>query len=153
MSPAADRRTADSRPRIDGLCPGIGRPPGTAEPQLGPARAAPRSFLRPDLPPGTERASPLTDEPIQTFASVWDAIADTPAEAANLRLRSELMDQIAAAVAARGWTQSEAATHCGVTQPRMNDLLRGRISRFSLDALVNIAAALGLRVQVRLEAA
>ena len=52
-----------------------------------------------------------------------------------------------------GWTQVEAASHCGVTQPRINDLLRGRISRFSLDALVNIAAALGRRVHVELEAA
>ncbi len=95
-----------------------------------------------------------TDElEIQTFASVWDAIADTPAEAANLKLRSELMHQIAAVVTEQGWTQRDAAARCGVTQPRMNDLLRGRISRFSLDALVNIATALGLRVQVRLEAA
>lgn len=90
---------------------------------------------------------------VQTFDSVWDAIADTPAEAVNLRLRSELMDQIAERVAESGWTQSEAAARCGVTQPRMNDLLRGRISRFSLDALVNIAASLGLRVHLRLEAA
>lgn len=90
---------------------------------------------------------------VQTFDSVWDAIADTPAEAVNLRLRSELMDQIAERVAESGWTQSEAAAGCGVTQPRMNDLLRGRISRFSLDALVNIAASLGLRVHLRLEAA
>jgi len=95
-----------------------------------------------------------TDElEIQTFASVWDAIADTPAEAANLKLRSELMHQIVAVVTEQGWTQRDAAARCGVTQPRMNDLLRGRISRFSLDALVNIATALGLRVQVRLEAA
>ncbi|WP_295445240.1 XRE family transcriptional regulator [uncultured Thiodictyon sp.] len=98
-------------------------------------------------------SNPTNEQDIQTFASVWDAIADTPAEAANLKLRSELMDQITAIVTEHGWTQSEAATRCGVTQPRMNDLLRGRISRFSLDALVNIAAALGLRVQVRLEAA
>ncbi|WP_295388999.1 XRE family transcriptional regulator [uncultured Thiodictyon sp.] len=98
-------------------------------------------------------SNPTNEQDIQTFASVWDAIADTPAEAANLKLRSELMDQIAAIVTEHGWTQSEAATRCGVTQPRMNDLLRGRISRFSLDALVNIAAVLGLRVQVRLEAA
>jgi predicted XRE-type DNA-binding protein len=98
-------------------------------------------------------SDPTNEQEIQTFASVWDAIADTPAEAANLKLRSELMDQIASIVAERGWTQSDAATRCGVTQPRMNDLLRGRISRFSLDALVNIAVALGLRVQVRLEAA
>jgi predicted XRE-type DNA-binding protein len=96
---------------------------------------------------------PGDESAIQTFASVWDAIADTPAEAANLKLRSELMDQIAAIVVEQGWTQGDAAARCGVTQPRMNDLLRGRISRFSLDALVNIASALGLRVQLRLEAA
>jgi len=63
------------------------------------------------------------------------------------------MEQIGTIVAERGWTQREAATHCGVTQPRMNDLLRGRISRFSLNALVNIAAALGLCTQVRPDAA
>lgn len=90
---------------------------------------------------------------VESYASVWDAIADTPAEAANLRVRSELMDKIAALVEESGWTQLEAANRCGVTQPRINDLLRGRISRFSLDALVNIAAALGRRVHVQLEAA
>ena len=88
-----------------------------------------------------------------TYASVWDAIADTPEEAANLRVRAELMEQIAAIVQESGWTQVEAATHCGVTQPRISDLLRGRISRFSLDALVNIASALGRRVHVELEIA
>ena len=45
----------------------------------------------------------------------------------------------------------ESATRCGVTQPRINDLLRGRIARFSLDALVNIAAALGRKVTVKLD--
>jgi predicted XRE-type DNA-binding protein len=95
----------------------------------------------------------MSNEEIETFASVWDAIADTPEEAANLRLRSELMDKITAIVNEQGWTQAEAAAHCGVTQPRINDLLRGRISRFSLDALVNIAAALGRRVRVSLDAA
>ena len=84
------------------------------------------------------------------FASVWDAIADTPEEAANLRVRAELMEKIAALIAQNGWTQADAAAQCGVTQPRINDLLRGRISRFSLDALVDIAAALGRRVHVEL---
>lgn len=97
-------------------------------------------------PAGRALSDPTNEEAIQTFASVWDAIADTPAEAANLKLRSELMDQIAAIVAEQGWTQNEAATRCEVTQPRMNDLLRGRISGFSVDALVNIAAALRLRI-------
>ncbi len=87
----------------------------------------------------------------QSFANVWDAIADTPEEAANLTLRSALMDEIEEIVKANGWTQAEAAKRCGVTQPRINDLLRGRISRFSIDALVNIASALGRRVTVKLE--
>ena len=90
---------------------------------------------------------------VKTYASVWDAIADTPEQAANLRARAELMQQIAAIVEESGWTQTEAAIHCGVTQPRINDLLRGRVSRFSLDALVNIATAIGRRVHVELEAA
>jgi len=89
----------------------------------------------------------------ESFDSVWDAITDTPGEAANLRARAELMRQIAAFVKKHGWTQAEAARHCGVTQPRINDLLRGRVSRFSLDALVNISTALGCRVRVDLEAA
>ena len=90
---------------------------------------------------------------IESYASVWDAIADTPEQAANLRVRAELMQKIAAIVKENAWTQAEAANHCGVTQPRMNDLLRGRVSRFSLDALVNIATAIGCRVHVELESA
>jgi predicted XRE-type DNA-binding protein len=85
------------------------------------------------------------------FANVWDALADTPEEAANLKLRSALMDEIEAIIKQNGWTQAKAAKQCGVTQPRINDLLRGRISRFSIDALVNIASALGRRVTVRLD--
>jgi predicted XRE-type DNA-binding protein len=88
-----------------------------------------------------------------TYDSVWDAIADTKEEAANLRARSDLMRAIAGIVAANGWTQADAAQRCGVAQPRMNDLLRGRLSRFSLDALVNIAAALGQRVHLKLQPA
>ena len=89
----------------------------------------------------------------EIYASVWDALADTQEQAANLRSRAELMQKIAARVKQHGWTQAEAANRCGVTQPRINDLLRGRVSRFSLDALVNIATALGCRVRFDLEAA
>jgi len=89
----------------------------------------------------------------ESYDSVWDAIADTPAQAANLRARTELMRQIAAIVKKNKWTQAKAASHCGITQPRMNDLLRGRVSYFSLDALVNIATAIGRRVHMELEAA
>jgi len=88
-----------------------------------------------------------------SYRSVWDAIADTPEQAANLKARTQLMQKIAARLKQHGWTQDKAASHCGVTQPRINDLLRGRVSRFSLDALVNIATALGCRVRIDLEAA
>ena len=89
----------------------------------------------------------------KSYASVWDAIADTPEQAANLRARAELMHKIAAIVKENGWTQVEAADRCGVTQPRINDLLRGRVSRFSLDALVNIATAIGRQVHIQIESA
>ena len=89
----------------------------------------------------------------EAYKSVWDALADTPEQAANLRARADLMRQIAEVIQAKGWKQVEAAERCGVTQPRINDLLRGRVSRFSLDALVNIATAIGRRVQVELDAA
>jgi hypothetical protein len=87
------------------------------------------------------------------FDSVWDAIADTATEAANLRARAELAHQIIAIVKKNKWTQGKAASHCDITQPRMNDLLRGRISKFSLDALVNIASSIGCRVRMKLTAA
>lgn len=90
---------------------------------------------------------------IETYDSVWDALADTPEQAANLRARAELMQQISDIIKAAGWKQADAAARCRVTQPRINDLLRGRVSRFSLDALVNIATALGRRVHVALDAA
>ena len=89
----------------------------------------------------------------ERFESVWDAISDTPEEAANLRARAELMHKIREIVKQGGGTQVEAAKRCGVTQPRMNDLLRGRVSLFSMDALVNIATKLGWRVRVELDAA
>ena len=95
----------------------------------------------------------MSRKKVESYASVWDALADTPEQAANLRARAELMQHIAAIVKESAWTQTEAAEHCGVTQPRINDLLRGRVSRFSLDALVNIATAIGRRVHLAIEVA
>lgn len=90
-------------------------------------------------------------ENVETFSNVWDALADTPAEAANLQARAELIFSITKIIRDNGWKQAEAAERCGVTQPRVNDLLRGRVSRFSLDALVNIISALGRRVRFDIE--
>jgi len=89
--------------------------------------------------------------PGQVFASVWDALEDSPVEAANMRLRSELMIAIRQAVAEWNVSQSVAARRLEVTQPRLNDLLRGRINNFSLDALTILAARAGLGVRMHIE--
>ncbi|TPI37105.1 XRE family transcriptional regulator [Mesorhizobium sp. B2-9-1] len=85
----------------------------------------------------------------ETFVSVWDAIEDTPAEAENMKLRSTLMMALERHIRAKGWTQAEAARRLGVTQPRVSDLLRGKINLFALDTLVNMAVAAGLHVEMR----
>jgi predicted XRE-type DNA-binding protein len=89
----------------------------------------------------------------EEFDSVWDALGFPPQEAANLEARSRLMIQIECIIEANGWTQAVAAKKCGVSQPRINDLLRGKIDKFSIDALVNMATALGKRVDFQLKAA
>jgi predicted XRE-type DNA-binding protein len=88
--------------------------------------------------------------PGQVFASVWDALEDSPAEAADMRLRSELMIAVQETVAGWGLTQAEGARRLEVTQPRLNDLLRGRVGNFSLDALILLAEWAGLSVCVQI---
>ncbi|MDR0780666.1 MAG: XRE family transcriptional regulator [Pseudomonadales bacterium] len=89
----------------------------------------------------------------QTFASVWDAIEDTPAEAENMKLRSALMIALKQHIARMGLSQSQAAKLFGVTQPRISDLMRGKISLFSLDTLISMAVAAGLHVTMHIEPA
>ena len=79
------------------------------------------------------------------FASVWDAIEDTPEKAENMKLRSSLMIALKEHLAGTGLSQAQIAKLFGVTQPRVSDLMRGKIDVFGLDALVNMAAAAGLR--------
>ena len=74
-------------------------------------------------------------------------------ESLNLTLRSELMLRIEQIVAKSGLSQREAAKRLGVNQPRLNDLLRGHIQKFSLDALVNMLAQAGMRVELRVKKA
>ena len=85
----------------------------------------------------------------EQFASVWDAIEDTPEEAENMKLRSGLMRSLKDYIVRAGLNQTEAAKLFGVTQPRISDLMRGKINVFGLDALVNMAAAAGLHVEMR----
>ncbi|MET3231185.1 UNVERIFIED_ORG: putative XRE-type DNA-binding protein [Burkholderia sp. 1263] len=85
----------------------------------------------------------------QKFLSVWDAIEDTPEQAENMKLRSVLMMALKDHITRTGMSQAEAARHFGVTQPRVSDLMRGKINLFALDALVNMAVAANMRVEMR----
>ena len=84
------------------------------------------------------------------FASVWDAIESTPEEAANMKIRSQLMTQLKSYIVKSGLNQSDAAKLFGITQPRVSDLMRGKINLFGIDALVNMAAKAGLQIELQL---
>ena len=83
------------------------------------------------------------------FASVWDAIEDTPQEAASMRARSDLMMNLAEVIRQQGMTQAQAASLFGVTQPRISDLMRGKVNLFSLDTLIDMAATAGMGPTVK----
>ncbi len=83
--------------------------------------------------------------------NVFQDLGFPTGEADNLMLRAQLMSRVREA--ARGATQREAAKRFGVTQPRLNDVMRSRIDKFSLDALVNMLAHAGLRVELRVKKA
>jgi predicted XRE-type DNA-binding protein len=86
----------------------------------------------------------------ERFASVWDAIEDTREDAENMKLRSQLMMSLKDHIARTGMSQAQAAQLFGVTQPRVSDLVRGKIDLFSLDMLVNMATAAGLHIELRI---
>ena len=89
----------------------------------------------------------------QRFTSVWDAIEDTPEAAENMKRRSALMLALKNHMARTEMSQTHAAKLFGVTQPRISDLMRGKINLFGLDALVNMATAAGLHVEMRVREA
>ena len=97
----------------------------------------------------------IVEEPlvIEECESVWEALGFSPQETANLEARSTLMQQIRSIIRENRWTQPVAAKRCGVSQLRINDLLRGKINKFSIDARVNVATTLGRRVDFELKAA
>jgi predicted XRE-type DNA-binding protein len=90
---------------------------------------------------------------MQKLENVWDALADTPEEALNLTFRSDLMSSIEKMVDSWNVTQAEAAKRLGITRPRLNDLMRGKLSKFSLDALTTLAIRAGLKVQLSVKKA
>jgi predicted XRE-type DNA-binding protein len=89
----------------------------------------------------------------QTFANVWDALEDSPEDAATMTMRSNVMAIINATIRDWNTTQAQAARRLGITQPRLNDLLKGKISKFSLDTLLTLATRAGLKIKIDVRAA
>jgi predicted XRE-type DNA-binding protein len=83
------------------------------------------------------------------FDTAWDALGRSSEDVAHLKARAELMIALTDHIAKQGWTQSEAAVHLGVTQPRISDLTRGKFSEFGLDHLVTMLARAGMTVDIR----
>ena len=86
----------------------------------------------------------------QRFESVWDAIEPPPAQAENMKVRSALMIALKERIEAEGLSQANAAKLFGVTQPRISDLLRGKVTLFSIDTLINMLATAGLHVELHI---
>ena len=97
----------------------------------------------------SERAEEARITP--SSGNVFRDIGFPPEEAEHLLIRSDLMTAIRSLIEERGLTQARAARLFGVTQPRVSDLVRGRVDLFSIDSLVEMLARAGVGVSVRLE--
>lgn len=86
---------------------------------------------------------------VRSTGNVFEDVGFPHEEAEHLRIRSALMAALAHLIVNRGWTQAQAAKVFGVTQPRVSDLVRGRIDVFSIDALVEMLARAGCQVELR----
>jgi predicted XRE-type DNA-binding protein len=95
----------------------------------------------------------IIEETGETFRDIWDMIEPNLNEAMNLRLRSQLMVALKRKVKEWGLTQKEAAARLGITQPRLNLLLKGRFNEFSLDALIALLEPAGLQLEFNVKAA
>lgn len=84
----------------------------------------------------------------RTTGNVFRDLGFSAEEAENLKVRAELMVALTKLIEARGLTQAAAAKLFGVSQPRVSDLMRGKIDRFSVDTLIAMLGAAGAEVTV-----
>ena len=119
------------------------------------AKTTPRAAARRVTKAAAKPASRIVTKsaPQQRYASVWDALEDTPEEAESMKLRAKLMRAVQDRVLASGASQRAAAQLVGVTQPRISDLMRGRIDLFSVESLVDMLVRLGMQVELRVKQA
>lgn len=90
-------------------------------------------------------------QPRTHVRSVWDALEDRRGDAESMKLRSELMIALKQRITTTKMREVDAAALFGVTQPRLSDLMRGKIEQFALETLVDMASAAGLHVVMKLE--
>ena len=95
----------------------------------------------------------MTVKLIKSSGNVFVDLGFPAEEAENLRIRSDLMDQVINVIESRSLTQREAADLLGVTQPRISDLVCGKIDLFSIDMLVKMLALAGIHVSLTVEPA
>jgi len=88
----------------------------------------------------------------RSSGNVFKDVGFRDPEAENLRIRSDLMVRLRKLIEDEGLTQARAARLLGVSQPRVSDLVRGRIDLFSIDTLVTLLARAGIRVTVKVHA-
>lgn len=101
------------------------------------------AVVREPLPDGTTHVTPAG-------GNVFRDLGFPPAEAENLKIRSDLMTALQRLMTERGLTQVQAATLFGVSQPRISDLKRDKIDRFTIDTLINMLASAGVSVRLKI---
>jgi predicted XRE-type DNA-binding protein len=84
----------------------------------------------------------------RSTGNVFRDLGFSKPEAENLKIRTDLMIRLSKVIEGRRLTQAQAATLFGVTQPRISDLVRGKIDRFSIDTLVAMLGHAGIRIQI-----
>jgi predicted XRE-type DNA-binding protein len=89
----------------------------------------------------------------RSVTNVWDALEDSPEDAAMMTMRSNVMIAIKDRIRSWNTTQAQAARRLGITQPRLSDLLHGKINKFSLDTLLTLASRAGLKVRIDVRSA
>ncbi|MBU4261681.1 MAG: XRE family transcriptional regulator [Proteobacteria bacterium] len=89
----------------------------------------------------------------ETFKNIWEALEEDPAERETMKIKSKMMMEIAQHIESIGITQAQSAKLMGVSQPRVSELINGKIDRFTIDMLVTMLARLGLHVEVSMKAA
>ena len=89
----------------------------------------------------------------EKYDNVWEALYDDPARAESLRIKSELMVRVEKYIQENELIQKEAAEILGVSQPRVSDLVRGKIDRVTIDMLINMLSRVGIKVNIKIEKA